>query len=221
MPVCRIMQPPKRGRGAPRNPIRADLRCYYASSNKTAIDNVHEHSEAKSKWLLRCGRHYTLKSSHAVHKNAVEALNCKRCGQSRIAASSHERHAYACVAAVYMGEWMTEIRVLKGTYGAVDMYLPAVHLAIMVDGRQHFPGNKGSTFREQDVTVQVQRDDRFNTAAVQQHLRVLRLHYDNEQSWHTQIACAVQEAKNTAAGTGWVRKYSWQFRSLKLVSLTV
>jgi very-short-patch-repair endonuclease len=61
--------------------------------------------------------------------------------------------------------YVVEVKVLRGKYGKADIYIPSIDLIIQVDGEHH------------DTASQQTTDARFNTEAVRQHRRVLRLCY--------------------------------------------
>jgi very-short-patch-repair endonuclease len=60
---------------------------------------------------------------------------------------------------------VVEAKVLRGKFGAADMYVPGLDLIVQVDGEHHGDAD------------QLKKDGRFNDAAVAQQRHVLRLWY--------------------------------------------
>lgn len=58
-----------------------------------------------------------------------------------------------------------------GRYGAVDIYLPELHLLIQIDGEQHYRNAEHS----EDVKQQIARDRRFLFGALHKGFSVLRV----------------------------------------------
>lgn len=76
--------------------------------------------------------------------------------------------------------YCVEAKVLKGSYGAADIYVPLVNLVIQVDGQSH------------DHPTQQEVDMRFNHACQAQGRNLLRLHWFKELSFYHEIRKAIQ-----------------------------
>lgn len=76
--------------------------------------------------------------------------------------------------------YVVEAKVLKGRYGAADIYVPALDLIIQVDGEHHADPE------------QLKRDGRFNAAASAQQRRLLRLWHADVTAFATETWQAVQ-----------------------------
>jgi very-short-patch-repair endonuclease len=77
--------------------------------------------------------------------------------------------------------YVVEVKVLRGRYGKADIYIPAIDLIIQVDGEHH------------DSAHQQFIDAKFNTEAVRQHRRVLRLCYKDVCHFYGAISTAVHQ----------------------------
>lgn len=75
--------------------------------------------------------------------------------------------------------FVVEAKVLKGKYGAVDNYIPALNLIVQVDGQHH------------DQAEQAHKDHAADKRAEQLGYRVLRLCYDQHHSWYAALEWAV------------------------------
>jgi very-short-patch-repair endonuclease len=72
--------------------------------------------------------------------------------------------------------FMTEVKVLSGKFGAVDLMVTCtsgMQVVVLVDGRHHFVGGR----KERCAEEQSDADARFNTAALSAGFSVIRLHY--------------------------------------------
>lgn len=88
--------------------------------------------------------------------------------------------------------WLVEVKVLKGRFGAVDIYVPALKPAIKIDGEQHLLSDIHSNSFEQ----QIELDDRFNQAAMQQNISVLRLQWEDSSRYSNFITKALQQQQS-------------------------
>lgn len=102
-------------------------------------------------------------------------------------------------------EWLVEIRILKGMYGAADIWVPfkgsaasivpgqprvPIRLVIMVDGEAHFLANHAAP----DTSLEKQQriDQDFNNRCWQLNLRLLRLHYSDTKFYSQLINTAIR-----------------------------
>ena len=103
-------------------------------------------------------------------------------------------------------EWLVEIRVLKGMYGAADIWVPfkgseavaaatgqarvPIRLVIMVDGEAHFLADHAAP----DVSLQQQQriDSDFNERCWVLNLRLLRLHFKDTRHYSQLIHKALE-----------------------------
>lgn len=70
-----------------------------------------------------------------------------------------------------VGEIVHESKILRGRYGAADIYLPKLNLIIMIDGE----GHTDIEHHRKSVAEQVDRDKRFNAAAAKAGYHLLRV----------------------------------------------
>lgn len=77
--------------------------------------------------------------------------------------------------------YVVEAKVVTGWKGAVDVYVPALQLAVQVDGQHHHGGAQQTT------------DLRFMKVAHEQHINVLRLWYADLHSMPQDIRSMVHE----------------------------
>jgi hypothetical protein len=82
--------------------------------------------------------------------------------------------------------YVVEARIVKGWPAGVDIYVPAIHLIIQVDGEHH------------DGPQQQLRDSKFNNLAEGAGHRVLRLHYSDVVSFSGHISSAVHKCMQCA-----------------------
>jgi hypothetical protein len=87
--------------------------------------------------------------------------------------------------------YVVEAKVLRGKFGAADMYVPGLDLIVQVDGEHHA-----------DVE-QLKRDGRFNAAAAAQQRRVLRLWFADVAAFPTLIKHAVMQCLATPDAMVW------------------
>jgi hypothetical protein len=76
--------------------------------------------------------------------------------------------------------YITEAKVLCGSYGAADIYVPVLDLIIQVDGHFH------------DRLDHINRDQKFDAECIKQHHNLLRLHYQDIGSWGGYIKYTMQ-----------------------------
>lgn len=153
-------------------------------------------------WQLQCNKHVQLCTTQAAAKQlaAHGCLRCDRCDVEVHPAqrSQFERCAWLALQNIlgksdvqmFMASLMpnltgqdmgyvVEAKVLRGTLGAADMYIPSLDMIIQVDGQHH------------DQLVQMSRDARFDAVANEQHRAMLRLHHEDMQAFHQTITEAV------------------------------
>ena len=164
------------------------------------LEDVRRTSEKQLHLRLSCGRHITLKSSYAVHRNP-KALECDRCdpsnkGRFTDGASQHEKAAWQAMRHVPY-EWYVEVRALRGMYGAADIWVPLgatlstyLSLVIMIDGEAHF--NDVDAASGTSIEAQQQRDQDFNDRCWVLNYRLLRLHYKDRASFQQLIQTALR-----------------------------
>ena len=88
--------------------------------------------------------------------------------------------------------YVVEARVVQKWPAGVDIYVPAIHLIIQVDGEHH-----------DDLSQQL-KDAKFNELATSHGHRVLRLHYLDVHSFFTAIHSAVRKCMLHTTG-GWLQ----------------
>lgn len=69
-------------------------------------------------------------------------------------------------------EWVTDARILLGTFNSADIWIPKWQFLIMIDGEGHF-----TAMHDTISTQQAAIDDRFNAESLSRGFSVLRLHY--------------------------------------------
>lgn len=75
--------------------------------------------------------------------------------------------------------YVVECRLVKGWYGAVDLFVPGLNLIIQVDGQHH------------DECEQQDKDMAFMCMAVQQAFNVFRIHYSDIKYVHAEVDSVV------------------------------
>jgi hypothetical protein len=157
--------------------------------------------QPKVHWFLACRQHRRLMQYRSVlksiarHEGKPTCFHCWLCmSQEQMAEgcdmrqpSAHELVLYVHLQGLqFVGllpEFQCEIRVLPGTYGAVDVWVPGWRIAIMVDGEQHFPGASGQ-HHSKSYLQQKETDDSFNAAVLagqgQPYITgLLRVHWEH------------------------------------------
>ena len=151
-------------------------------------------------FLFRCcGKHVaylTPKSLTNSFQNSKSALDCKVCklymNRKRAPTQSAlEEHVYDAVGKyVLPDEWVPDACCVKSSKSSADVWVPELKLIIMVDGEFHFMDHFKTT-----AEMQKDIDHRFNTAAVQQDMTVLRLHHKDVHAWPDYIARVISHCK--------------------------
>lgn len=123
-------------------------------------------------------------------------MDCRVCGKysgwsNARKPSQYEAAAYDAIKSINIRdeEWLTEIRVLKKNYSAVDIWISK--LLVMIDGEGHF----GIDMHGIPVHVQKDIDGRFNAAALRSNFCVLRLHYKDGPSFASAIYSALSKSR--------------------------
>lgn len=80
--------------------------------------------------------------------------------------------------------YVVEVKILRGTFGAADIYIPQLDLIIQLDGEEH------------DKAERMARDAAFNAECVRQGRRLLRLHYNDVLWFHLYIGTALTRCFN-------------------------
>lgn len=122
---------------------------------------------------LTCGRHFKWISVKGVVDNLC-TLSCKYCSKDG-KPSSWELEAFTCLTDLGLAPVVIESKVLKGKYGAADFYLPTFNLIIQIDGEGHI----GEGHHSSNPSEQVERDQRFNAAAVASGFNLFRVAHDD------------------------------------------
>lgn len=81
--------------------------------------------------------------------------------------------------------YVVESKVLNGTFGAADIYIPQLDLIIQVDGEDH------------DKPERMRCDIAFNAECARQARRLLRLHYNDVHWFHMYIEQALNRCTNS------------------------
>jgi hypothetical protein len=125
----------------------------------------------------RCHAH----ESHSVHRSKWEAYAWRLLEDALTSMDSQESMSHTCwkLHGPELG-YVVEAKVLGGTSGAADIYVPGLELVIQVDGEHH------------NTEGQLCTDAKFDHKAFQQMRRVLRLHHEDELQWHNDVAAAIQ-----------------------------
>lgn len=150
-----------------------------------------------------CGKHVvylTPKSLTNSFQNSGSALDCKVCKlyMTRTRApteSALEERVYETVANYFLPDrWVSDACCVKTSKSSADVWVPALKLIIMVDGEFHFKDHFKTT-----AEAQKDIDKRFNSAAVQQGMTVLRLHHRDITVWPDFIDRVVHDCKSSTA----------------------
>lgn len=186
-------------------------------------------NDARMLWRLTCNRSTHVRQlqlrsviaavqgarakGQSMAKAMGHAFYCKLCdspaGAGR-SASAHERRCYDRVMAAYPEHelWIESCVLGSSLRTPLDLYMPAAHLGIMVDGEQHFM-QAGSAGRggagPSSAQEQAARDESMNQcvgsgAGLDCGLKgLLRLHYaDSRAVWQSCLARALQLAQDTS-----------------------
>lgn len=102
------------------------------------------------------------------------ALRCKVCKVADCG-SKWEDRCYNELQDMEVPEIVTEVKVLRGHYGAADIWLVPLQILIMVDGEGHLR----CKHHQRDAAVQIQTDIRFVIRAYHLGYSVLRLGCDD------------------------------------------
>lgn len=87
--------------------------------------------------------------------------------------------------------YVVEAKILGGTYGAADIYVPLIDLIIQVDGQSH------------DHPTQKAVDARFDNECMAQGRNVLRLHWYKDLGFHMEIWNAINQVVHSKAAIQW------------------
>lgn len=141
--------------------------------------------------FYQCRLHRRFISVKAVQQND-KALRCKICKQRP--ASRWETQAYEQLVQMSVGEIVHESKILKGKFGAADIFLPEHNLIIMIDGEGHTAVGHHS----KRVEEQVNRDKRFNAAVAETKYHLLRVAAEDMSSFKrlvTQVITSIKANK--------------------------
>ena len=182
-----------------------------ADLNDISIDNVYASTTEQCYFRNLCGKHYSKQSPKSLHHNFVKrngtSLDCKACKvynweSHSSKPSQYESAAYSAVfhlpADLQVPEHQVLIdhKLLGKDFSAVDIFLPCHNLCIMVDGEGHFTKHHGLTAQKQETI-----DYKFNTEAIKNGHRVLRLHYDDAGLYAAIVKVAVRRCKSNIFGS--------------------
>lgn len=102
-------------------------------------------------------------------------------------------------------EWLVEIRILQGMYGAADIWVPfegsiasvqagqlrtPIRLVIMVDGETHFSADHAAPRVSLEEQQRIDKD--FNDRCWLLNLRLLRLHHKDTKQYSKLIHRAIE-----------------------------
>ena len=174
-------------------------------------------------WQLQCNVHVKLCTMDAADKQwkAHGCLRCDRCDRSLhpTQRSRFEKYAWDQLEHTLVQSdvrqfmshrmphmhgrdmgYVVEAKVLRGKFGAADIYIPSLDLIIQVDGQHH------------DNSKQLETDARFDAEAYRQGRALLRLHHEDMLAFHIIILPAVmlcmQRSKNASTALGGLVMYS-------------
>uniref|UniRef100_A0A7S0WR40 Uncharacterized protein n=1 Tax=Chlamydomonas leiostraca TaxID=1034604 RepID=A0A7S0WR40_9CHLO len=164
-------------------------------------------------WWLSCRQHTTIKTAGAIarsmrrtpeHAHTVPpALVCKECHAGRAATMGMRMPSLweQCMGLFLHGEGLVAVRefkALQGSWGAIDFWLPAFSLGIMVDGEQHFPSHSSGHHTSSSME-QAARDARFNAEVPGAGGKVVkglvRLHHHDMPYWMRHVRRGVTLAQ--------------------------
>jgi hypothetical protein len=109
------------------------------------IHTVGRAEEIQCFFYRRCLSHLAFQSPKSILDNNRISLHCRICGlyaqplEARNP-SQYESAAYLAVKSLGLAadQVLVEIRILKGNFGAVDIWLRDAQLLVMVDGESYF-----------------------------------------------------------------------------------
>lgn len=90
-----------------------------------------------------------------------------------------------------LGPVVREAHLLPGTQKPFDFWLPRYHIAIEVDGREHFRGG----MYDKTAAARQRQDRAINAACTKRRLRLVRCHYADDQQWGPLVQQAVAAVK--------------------------
>lgn len=168
-------------------------------SRSSADRRLHE-------WMLYC-KHQThrkvmqveaLFMSEERHEWGATCLCCPACSPMIEGVRGSSWYEKACYSMVWgfdssLVMWF-EAKLLKGSYGALDVYLPAYQLGVMVDGKHHDP-RMHDGHHDHESTEQWRVDRMFDAAVMRGASSMVRglvrLHYRDVVVWWQHFARAV------------------------------
>lgn len=176
---------------------RAEVYWHPTLNTDVALHTVGRAEETQCFLYRRCLCHLAYQSPKSILDNNRNSLDCRICGlyAEPLKARKPSQYEYAAYSAVKSlglaaDQLLVEIRVLKGNFGAVDIWLRDAQLLIMVDGESHFDDAHTVTSHDQRAI-----DGRFNSAAIDQKYDVLRLHYKDAYRFASIIRHALEDCK--------------------------
>ena len=158
------------------------------------LEEVERADERQCFFYRICKVHLTYQSPKSVLDNPKTSLDCRICGvhlncERGRKPSQYEIAAYQAMLSIGVEteNWLVEVRVLKKTYSAADIWIRSANLLVMVDGEGHFD------YDVHDTPVLCQRpiDESFNRAALSLGFNVLRLQFKDTPGFASYIRNAM------------------------------
>mmetsp|Transcript_21218 Transcript_21218/g.53948 ORF Transcript_21218/g.53948 Transcript_21218/m.53948 type:complete len:260 (-) Transcript_21218:361-1140(-) len=157
----------------------------------------------------------------AQHRGKADPLHCRVCDAPRGAGgrgSYHEQRCYRMFSSHFADVRLCVESMLWGSdsHSPVDLYLPALCLAVYVDGEHHLTSQGASGHHKQGSMQQACKDESINAAAWSGHglargiKGVVRLHYaDSTRTWRNCVAAAMALARNPTVRCFGLFSYSY------------
>lgn len=178
--------------GRPAQPLRPEWRAHWSPLNGTACPASGVRSTLWAYFQLVCGC-TIFKQLASMQRKPNTALWCPDHGEGCRQLSEAAQGVRAAMASIVpdLGPVVREAHLLPGTQKPFDFWLPRYHVAIEVDGQQHF---EGSMYGEAAAARQ-RRDKAINAACRRRRLRLVRCHYADYKQWGRLVQHAVAAVK--------------------------
>lgn len=195
-----------RKRGAPRKPLPSVLLDWWFEGQGDV--DIIKSSRAQRLFWATCRKHLVLISPSSLHKDHPGGHACFICTKKKN--SEAELQLRAAIAELQL-TCVVETRVLGGTTGLVDAYIPEYDLIVQCDGEGHFKEGMYDT----PLFEQHRIDAALRDACREQGRRMLRLHIGDIE--FGDAAACVQRAVRCARarphqGFVWYSKRHWWMR---------
>eukprot|EP00884_Botryococcus_braunii_P019846 jgi/Botrbrau1/6545/Bobra.40_2s0016.1 len=128
-------------------------------------------------FFCECRQHRVFIFRRTLRKEGIKALQCKFC-EEKWKSELEQLFWGACdrLSDQFPLVWLVEVRVLRGTFAAADVFFPEFKLVVQLDGCCHMNGNVHGGKLAKNDRYQA-RDRHFNITAMERGYNVLRFHH--------------------------------------------